>query len=200
MKRIFSLLIAGILFLPVFAQDIQLPTPRKSGGKPLMEALSLRQSSREYSDKDLNQQTLSNLLWAAYGFNRADKRVVPSANNKQEFELYVTLRNGIYLYEAKSNKLILKKQGDFRRNTGKQDFTGIAALNLVYVSDMSKTSNRDMAFADCGFIAQNVYLFCASEGLNTVVRGYFDKQELHKLLNLGEKQEVILTQTVGHKK
>ncbi len=200
MKRFFLLFASALFSFTISSQDIQLPSPQKTGGKPLMETLNSRQSSREYSNKNLPQQILSNLLWAAYGFNRADKRVVPSANNKQEFEIYVVLKSGIYLYETKINTLKLKSKGDYRKNTGKQDFVGIAPLNLIYVADISKASGRELAFADCGFISQNVYLFCASEGLNTVARGYFDKQELHKLLNLSDKQEIILTQTVGYGK
>ncbi len=183
-----------------FTQDIvELPAPKKTGGMPLMQALSLRQSAREYSSKELSAQTLSNLLWSAYGFNRENMRVVPSANNKQSFDVFAVLEKGIYLYDAKENTLIRKKEGDFRKNTGRQEFVAGAPVNLIFVADLGKTTNRDMALADCGYISQNVYLFCASEGLGTVVRGFFDKDELHKLLDLAEQQEVILTQTVGYK-
>ncbi|MDR0233004.1 MAG: SagB/ThcOx family dehydrogenase [Dysgonamonadaceae bacterium] len=198
MKRSILLFSLTVLSFSFFAQDIKLPAPQKEGGMPLMEALSLRQTTREFSSKGLYPQTLSNLLWAAYGFNREDKRVVPSANNRQSFDVYVILEKGVYLYDAKENTLILKKEGDFRSSAGRQDFVAIAPVNLIYVADLRKTSSRDMAFADCGFISQNVYLFCASERLGTVVRGWFDKDELHQLLNLTEQQEVILTQTVGY--
>ena len=199
MKRIILFFSLAILSFPLLAQDIKLPSPKKTGGKPLMEVLNRRQSTREFSNKELSMQTLSNLLWAAYGFNRTDKRVVPSANNKQEFEVYVVLEKGVYLYEAKSNQLIFKLKGDYRKSTGKQDFVYTAPVNLVYVADLDKSS-REMACADCGFIAQNVYLFSVSENLGTVIRGYVDKDELHKLLKLTDKQEVILAQTVGYKK
>ncbi len=188
-----------ILSCSLFAQDIKLPDPQKTGGMPLMDAISLRQSTREFSDKELSQQTLSNLLWVAYGFNREDKRVVPSASNKQSFEVYVALESGIYLYDAKINQLILKVKGDHRANTGKQDFVATAPVNLIFVSDLEKT-DRETSRVDCGFISQNVYLYCASEGLATVVRGYFDGNELRQLLNLPEKYDVVLTQTVGYKK
>lgn len=197
MKQIILSAVLMTMSLSLFAQDIKLPEPRKTGGKPLMEVINARQSTREFSDKDLDNQTLSNLLWVAYGFNRADKRVVPSANNKQEFEVYVATKTGFYLYDAKANTLVLKLKGDYRKDTGKQDFVGTAPVNLVYVADMEKSKSGNV---DCGFISQNVYLFCASENLGTVVRGYVDKDGLHKLLNLSAKQEVILAQTVGYKK
>ncbi|MDR0368224.1 MAG: SagB/ThcOx family dehydrogenase [Bacteroidales bacterium] len=198
-KLVSSLLMACISF-SCYAQNIELPAPEKTGGKPLMEALSDRQSTREFSDKELDLQTLSNLLWSAYGFNRDNMRVVPSANNKQEFTVYAVLKSGVYAYDAKENSLILKVAGDLREKTGKQDFVTVAPLNLVYVADLNITSHREMAGIDCGFIAQNVYLYCASAGLGTVVRGWFDSEEIKAAFGLPENQEPILTQTVGYKK
>jgi SagB-type dehydrogenase family enzyme len=182
------------------AQDIQLPAPRKTGGKPLMEALNERQSNRDFSDKALDAQTLSNLLWAAYGFNREDKRTVPSSQNRQEIDLYVFLNSGVYFYDAKNQQLILKVQGNNHDKTGKQPFVTVAPLNIAFVANLDKASNRDAALTDCGFIGQNIYLFCASEGLISVIRGSVDKDAVHQLLGLSDKQEVLLAQTVGYKK
>ncbi|GHU74462.1 hypothetical protein FACS189413_19250 [Bacteroidia bacterium] len=181
------------------AQNISLPQPQTTGGKPLMEALNDRQTTREFSDKELDTQTLSDLLWAAYGFNRDDKRTAPSANNRQEFILYVVLKSGVYVYDSKANELILKAEGDFRSATGKQDFVTVAPLNLVFVADLTKNSAEGAAI-DAGYISQNVYLYCASAGLGTVVRGWFDKAEVQAALQLSETEEPILTQTVGYKK
>jgi len=188
---------SGILF----AQDIALPEPQKTGGKPLLDALSERSSTREFSEKELDTQTLSNLLWAAYGFNRSDKRVVPSSQNRQEIDLYVVLKSGVYFYDAKDNKLIEKVKGDHRKSAGKQDFVHTAPLNVILVANLDKASNRDAGYIDSGFIVQDIYLYCASEGnLGSVVRGYIDKDEIKKLLNLTEQQEVTIAQTVGYKK
>ena len=199
MKRlvIFIVLIMGSLSY-VIAQDIQLPAPNKTGGKPLMNALNERQSNRDFSDKELSAQTLSDLLWAAYGFNREDKRTVPSSQNRQEMDIYVFLKSGVYLYDAKNQQLILKVQGNNHAKTGKQPFVEVAPVNLVYVANLDKASNRDAALTDCGFIGQNVYLFCASEGLISVVRGSVDKDSVHSLLGLSDNQEALLAQTVGY--
>ena len=200
MNRIFIvMLIMSFCISCTTAQDIPLPQPRKTGGKPLMEALSERQSTREFSDRELDEQTLSDLLWAAYGFNREDKRTVPSANNKQEFIIYTVLKSGVYVYDAKANVLIQKVKGDFRDKTGKQDFVPVAPLNLVYVADLSK-NDASGAAVNVGFIAQNVYLYCASAGLGTVVRGWFDKTEVKAALQLSDTEEPILTQTIGYRK
>ena len=199
MKKVCIGLVVLLAGISCYAQDIKLPTPNKTGGMPLMEALSKRQTSREFSDKALEPQILSDLLWAAYGFNRNGMRTVPSANNVQEFIIYVTLQSGVYTYDAEANILKLKVKGDLRAKAGKQDFVATAPLNLVYVANLNKNS-AEGAGTDCGFIAQNVYLYCASAGLGTVVRGYFDKDEIKETFKLADNELPILTQTVGYKK
>jgi len=198
MNKLISIILMTTFCMSCAAQDIKLPAPNKTGGKPLMEALNERQTTREFSEKELDEQTLSDLLWATYGFNRDDKRTVPSSQNKQEFTIYVVLKVGIYVYDAKENVLIQKIQGDFRAKTGSQDFVASAPLNLVFVADLSKNP-IEAATVDCGYISQNVYLYCASAGLGTVARGWFEKDEVIAALQLGENEVPILTQTVGYK-
>ncbi len=198
-KGFFTILLTAFA-VTMFAQDIKLPKPDRKGGKPLMEALNDRKSTREFQEKELSNKTLSNLLWAANGFNRDDKRTAPTANNRQELELYVALKSGIYFYDAKKHHLKQVKKGDFRKNTGTQDYVGEAPVNIIFVSDNKKASSEKYAYTDCGFISQNIYLFCASEGLGTVVRGSYNKKELEKLLDLPSNKEVLLTQTVGYPK
>jgi SagB-type dehydrogenase family enzyme len=215
MFRRFSFLFAAVLLVALAtvaaAQDlspIKLPTPKMDGGKPLMQALKDRQSAREFSADKLSPQVLSNLLWAAWGINRPDgHRTAPSASNKQEVDIYVTLPEGAYLYDAKAHALTPVVAGDLRAATGTQPFPATAALNLVYVADLSKagrsaTDPQQMlnVGADVGFIAENAYLFCASEGLATVVRASVDKPALAKLLKLRDTQLVVLAQSVGYPK
>lgn len=197
MKK-FTIIIAGLFMtLHISAQDIILPQPVKTGGMPLMEALNKRSTSREFSTAELDHQTLSNMLWAAWGYNREDKRTAPSANNKQELSLYVILKSGAYLYDAKANKLVQTVKGDIRKQMGKQDFVATAPVNIVFVEDKSKQGSGAI---NSGFISQNIYLFCASANLATVVRGWFDANEVKVALKLKENQLPILTQTVGKKK
>jgi len=187
-------------------KEIKLLKPVVTGGMPLMTALNKRQSSRSFSQQKLPDQVLSNLLWAADGINRPDsgKRTAPTAMNNQEIAVYVALEEGMYLYNAKKHSLELVVDKDLRPLTGKQGFVNKAALNLVYVADISKAAgfNREdkliYAAADTGFIGQNVYLFCASEGLSTVIRGWIDKDDLAKAMNLKSDQMIILSQTVGY--
>lgn len=198
MTRFSILSLIFIMCCSISAQDINLPAPNKIGGKPLMQALTERKSTRSYQDKELTSQQLSDLLWAANGFNRDDKRTAPTANNRQELELYVTTKNGVYFYDARNHLLKEVKKGDQRAQAGTQDFVARAALNLIFVSDMEKASSREYAYTNCGFVAQNVYLYCASEGLGAVVRGSFDKDKLSELLKLNSNQQVLLTQSVGY--
>ena len=188
-------------------KPVQLPPPQTTGGRPLLEVLKDRKSTREFGSDTLSPQTLSNLLWAAFGINRPDgRRTAPSAMNSQEISIYVATSAGVYVYDAKANALEPVLAGDFRVATGTQSFVKDAAVNLVYVSDLSKTdgaasSDAEMyTAADVGFIAQNVYLYCASEGLATVVRGSVDKPTLAKTLKLRSQQKIILAQSVGYPK
>jgi nitroreductase len=199
MNKLIISFVLACFSLSCMAQDIQLLTPRKTGGKPLLDALNARQSNRDFSDKELSGQILSDLVWAAYGFNRENKRTAPSSQDRQEIDLYVSLKTGIYFYDGKENKLVLKAKGNHQAKTGKQPFVEVAPVNFVFVANLDKNS-RDAALIDCGFISQNIYLFCASENLISVVRGSFDKEGLQSLLGLTEKQEVLLTQTVGYQK
>jgi SagB-type dehydrogenase family enzyme len=187
-------------------EDITLPAPRMTGGKPLMEALKERASSRAFSPKKLPPQVLSDLLWAAFGINRpgSGKRTAPSAVNWQEVEIYAVMEDGAYLYDARANLLQAVAKGDLRKLAGTQGFVARAPLNLVYVADTARmrgASAENQALysaADTGFISQNVYLFCASEGLATVVRGSLDREALGKALELPPQKKIMLAQTVGY--
>ena len=163
-----------------------------------MEALNERQSHRSFEYKEMPTQTLSDLLWAAYGFNREDKRTVPSSQNRQEVDVYVMLSSGIYIYDAKDNVLKMKEKGDFRKALGQPNISENASLTLIYVANMDKASNREAGFIDSGFIAQNVYLYCASVGLGSVARGSFTRPDLQNTLKLTDKQEITFVQPVGY--
>lgn len=188
--------------------EVKLPAPDSTGGKPLMAVLKARQSVREFSPDSLPLAVLSNLLWAADGINRVEsgKRTAPSAMNWQEIDVYVTLRHGAYLYDATKHALVPVVEEDIRAQTGTQPFVGEAALNLVYVADHARISRvpdtllAAFTMADAAFIAENVYLFCASEGLGTVVRASVDATALGKTLKLRPEQHVVLAQTVGYPK
>ena len=209
--RIFLLTVLSILWVTtVYAADksIQLPPPQTDGGKPLMQVLKARHSDREFAAKPLPLQTLSNLLWAANGINRpeTDKRTAPSAHNWQDIDVYVVKAEGAYRYDAKSHSLLFVAEGDHRAATGQQDFVKEAAVNLVYVSDLTKMTDvpadyrNQLAACDAGLVAENAYLYCASEGLAAVVRASIDSKELAPILKLSKDQAIVLAHSIGFPK
>ncbi len=189
------------------ARTIELPPARKTGGKPLTDALMLRRSIREYSDRPLSPQILSDLLWSAFGINRpSGDRTAPYWRHIMVIDVYAAMADGTWFYDPKLHALVLHQQDDLRARTGLQDFVGSAPLNLVYVAhgermqDVSPEDRRLYGSVDASFIGQNVYLFCASEGLATVFRGAVDKDALGKAMHLEAGQFVTFAQTVGYPK
>lgn len=215
-KKLF--LIAALIFCFVSSviaaelSPIKLLPPDLQRGKSLMQSLQERKTSRLFSAKKLPLETLSNLMWAACGLNRPEsgKRTAPTASNRQEIDVYVAMEEGLYLYNAKAHVLEPVLQNDLRKHTTaflqpSRSSVADASLQLIYVADysrMSPVSNDEdkklYSAADTGFIAQNVYLYCASEGLATVVRGMVDRNALAKEMKLRDKQKIILVQAVGY--
>jgi len=212
MKKQLNLIVMSLLLLSsnLYSQncdDIILPIPNMSGGKPLMVALKERESNRKFSSKEIPLQMLSDMLWATNGINRPDKdkKTAPTAMNWQDLEVYVIMPQGIYHYLAKENILKCIKTGNFMKESGKQDFVDEAALNIVFVSDLSKmgpVSKEDKylyAGIHAGATMQNLYLYCASVGLNTVTRHWFDLKKMTEIMELKENELIVLIQTVGYK-
>lgn len=186
---------------------IQLPPARAQGGKPLIEALKLRRSIREYADRALPSQVLSDLLWAAFGINRpSGDRTAPYWRHVMVIDIYAAMADGLWFYDPKRHVLQQRSRVDIRAATGLQDFVASAPLNLIYVAhgermqDVTPVERRLYASVDTGFIGQNVYLFCASEELATVFRGAVDTKKLARIMELDPTQFVTFAQTVGYPK
>lgn len=209
-KKFILTCLLGILF-PTFCaasdlKPIKLIKPQMDAGRQLMLVLKERKSSREFSPKKLPLRVVSNLLWSACGVNRPSqgKRTAPSARNWQEIDVYVSSASGLYIYVPQNHLLLPVHARDIRGLTGSQPFVAKAPVNLIYVADLTRmidcpTEERDFfAALDTGFIAQNVYLYCASEGLVTVFRTSIDRDQLHQAMNLRGEQKIIAAQTVGY--
>jgi len=199
-------------------KPIVLPAPQVQGGKPLMQALALRTTSREFARSELPAQTLSNLLWAAWGINRPKKkmRTAPSAMDWQETDIYVVMKAGVFIYDAASNTLKADVSGDYRALTGTQPFVQDAPVTLVYVADerrmvipsdwpkelkdATKEVKSVFKWADSAVISENVYLFAASEGLATGTRAMVDRPALARALKLNDNQSITMAQCVGFPK
>jgi nitroreductase len=206
---LFLLLTSSMSMAQTGADVIKLPAPQTEGGKPLMQALKLRQSTRGDFGPEaaLSMQVLSNLLWAADGVNRPpNHRTAPSAADWQNIDIYVTTAQGLFLYDVAKHELKVLGKQDIRAVAGQQDFVKTAPLNLIYVADMAKAQfggkkmpevEETWSYANTGFIAQNVYLYCASEGLACIVRAMIDKDVASKALSLRPDQKIILAQTIA---
>lgn len=186
-------------------ETIPLPTAEKKGGMPVMEAFQLRKTQRSFSSKELTSQQLSNLLWAAYGINRPDGfRTVPAAKNWYEYDIYVLKSDGWFLYEATKHALLKMGNEDLRVYGGTQDFVKAAPVILVYVAEFERMTNttdelrKFFSAVDVGYISQNVYLYCASEGLATIILGQVDKVKVREVLKLKPTQQVMLSQPVAY--
>lgn len=187
-------------------KTIQLVAPQPGAGSPLIQLLWKRKSSRAFSPKPLSIEVLSNLLWAGFGINRlGGKRTAPSAKDWQDVDIYVILSYGTYLYDAKANQLKLIVAEDLRGLAGTQAYVKVAPVNLIYVSDYAKMGDKVsnelkilLSGSHAGLISQNIYLYCASEGLATVVRGSIDIPALSKAMKLRPEQKIILGQSVGY--
>lgn len=212
-NKTFAVVLLSVLVLAAWlaAQGtnvIKLPAPQMTGGKRLLDCLKARQSGREHGSEKLSAQVLSNLLWAADGINRSDsgKRTAPSAVNWQDIDIYAAMADGLFLYLPKEHALKKILGKDVRSAMGNQEFVKDVPLNLIYVSDYSKIptgTEEDKRFysgTHTGFISQNVYLFCASEGLITVVRGLIDREEMAKVMNLRRELHITFAQSVGYPK
>ena len=191
--------------------DIRLPEAQRSGGMPLRDAIQARRSVRTFSrrrfrlDDPADMQLLSDLLWAAWGFITDKRRAAPSSHNRQETDVYVLLPEGAYRYDAAANRLLQLSAEDLRAASGAQDYVGTAAAELAFVARTEAVTGKtprgvvETIYVDTGFISQNIYLFCASEGLATVVRAMVPKDTLAARLCLSPTQEITLVQTVGWK-
>ena len=196
MKQFFLIIVVSICSFAVYAQEgnIKLSMPTKQGGMPLMQALNERQTIRTYTDEALTLQQISDVLWSAVGVNRPqsdNRRTSPTARNAQEIEVYVFIESGVYFYDAVKHELMLLKTGDHRAYAAKQEFAQKAPLLLVFVANYDKfggkgdaESNAFYGATDAGFASQNVYLYCASEGLGTVVLGMIDREKIAEVISL----------------
>lgn len=195
-----------VFLVSIFSQDIQLPEPLISENLKLFDAYKNRQTSREFKDIDISLQEISNILWCGHGINRPEggKRTAPSTHGKNEIDVYVFLKTGVYIHNVMTNTLVQVFKDDIRELAGLQDFVKNAPVTFLFIADMSKlgkdkTANLPVAYADATFISQNIYLYCAVNNFATGVRAYIDRKTLAQKLKLNPEFEIILAQSISHK-
>ncbi len=196
MKRniITGLAMCALAFTGMGAEVKQLPKPVTTGGMPLMEAIAARQTGRTYNpEHKVDDQTLSEILWVAWGMNERGTRTIPTARNKQNMELYVLTEDGTWRYEAANNTLVKVNDKNLIPLCNQQDFVTKAPLHLLYVA-----KEEGWGTAHVGSAYQNVYLYATSKGMQTVIRGMTDRPALTRELELTDGKKAMLHQTVGY--
>ena len=199
MTRLHLLLLGIISLMASFSINAEvLPEPQTTGGKPLMQVMNERKSSRDYQENQtVTKQDLSNMLWAAWGITHDGKHTIATAMNRQELVLYVVTPTEVSRYNPEANTLTVVNTGDFRKYSTMQDFAAIAPINIVLVVDTSKQSKPEFQGYTAGAASQNIYLYCAQAGLKSVVRAGFDVENLPKVLKLSSNERIMFVQTVG---
>lgn len=199
MTKLHLLLLGIISLMASFSINAEvLPEPQTTGGKPLMQVMNERKSSRDYQENQtVTKQDLSNMLWAAWGITHDGKRTIATAMNRQELVLYVVTPTEVSRYNPEANTLTVVNTGDFRKYSTMQDFAAIAPINIVLVVDTSKQSKPEFQGYTAGAASQNIYLYCAQAGLKSVVRAGFDAENLPQVLKLSSKERIMFVQTVG---
>jgi len=196
MFKTIGVIMAGIMATSVMAADIKLPAPDKTNTTTLIQALEKRHSDREFSDKAIDEKTLSTILWVAYGVNREDgKRTIPTAMDKKDLNVYVFNKNGIWLYDADTNTLKQQSKEDHLDLFQLQDYMEHVSTVLVYTGSM-----EDYAIMHAGSAYQNVELYAAANNMASIVRGFYDREQVPEVLNLPAGQRVIISQAIGWKK
>lgn len=199
MTKLHLLLLGIISLMASFSINAEvLPEPQTTGGKPLMQVMNERKSSRNYQENQtVTKQDLSNMLWAAWGITHDGKHTIATAMNRQELVLYVVTPTEVSRYNPEANTLTVVNTGDFRKYSTMQDFAAIAPINIVLVVDTSKQSKPEFQGYTAGAASQNIYLYCAQAGLKSVVRAGFDAENLPQVLKLSSNERIMFVQTVG---
>ncbi|MBR1883118.1 MAG: nitroreductase family protein [Muribaculaceae bacterium] len=198
MKQIRNLTLAMMMTTAFFSGAEVLPAPQTTGGMPLMEAMAARQSSRDISPaSQVSKQDLSNMLWAAWGVTHDGKRTIATAMNRQELILYVLTATEVSRYNPEDNTLTVVNTGDFRRDCARQEWAATAPINIALVVDTTKQEKEVFQAYTVGAASHNIYLYCASAGLKTVVRAMMDNKALTEALKLAPNERVLMVQTVG---
>ena len=195
LKRILLLMLLGLMGTTAMADDIRLPEPNKTGKTTLMQALEDRHSDRAFSDREVDERTLSTILWVAYGVNRDDgKRTIPTAMDQKDLSVYVFNKDGIWLYDADNH--VLKQQSAENQLAlfQLQEYMKTVPVILVYTG-----SESDYAAMHAGSAYQNVALYTAANNMASIVRGYYDREKVAAVLGLPDGQRVIVSQAVGWK-
>jgi hypothetical protein len=186
-------------------KTIALPSPRQSGGKPLMEVLAQPATLPDLAGGRFSMQTLADLLWAGAGSARAaSDPATPGGAIAHATDVFVLLKAGAFAYDPVLHSLRQVVAQDIRGLCGMQDPRWQAPVTLIYVVDLARSTRpgvteRELTAAmDAGAMAQSVTLYCASEGLSASERPILNRRSLARRLGLRSDQRIVAAQVVGY--
>ena len=199
MKKIL-LILSIVVFMSVdndiFAKEIKLEQPNLQDS--FLQILNNRVSTRRYNKaKKINNKTLSEILWSAFGITRLEdtKRTIPTALNKQNLEIYVIKKEGVWLYDAHKSVLTLITEKDLTHYFNTQDYMNDVDITLLYTAK----EDDEYSAMHVGSAYQNVALYCTKNGIGNIVRAYFDKDRIAQELEI-DSDNVIISQAIGYAK
>jgi len=189
---------------------IQLPEPIIKGSNNLEECIFKRESIRDFKEKEIELDKISQLLWAGQG-KKGHKRTAPSAGATYPLELYVVLKNkGLYIYNIQAHKLELKIEGQLGKKLASaslhQNFIHEAPLNIIICADYRRTCGRygergvRYVLIEVGHCAQNIHLEAIALGLGSVPIGAFIDKKVKDLLELSKNIEPLYIIPIGYSK
>ena len=184
----------------VSAQVEKLPQPKFPTDMSLMNCLNERRTIRDFVEEEISVQEIANMLWAAYGVNRPEesKLTVPSARNVQEIDVYLFTEKGVYIYNSYEHTIELIQEGDYRAKISSQKHFSVAPVSVVLVANYGRMKGFDKeslefySAIDCGYVSQNIYLYCASsERMGTVACGAINRDEISTILGLKNAKPLL---------
>ena len=190
-------------------ETIKLPSPRFSSDVSLEQVLARRRSVREFTDRALTDQEISQLLWSAQGTtSRKGLRTAPSAGGLLPLELYVALPLGLFHYEPASHLLRRSSERDLRiglcRAALDQEVLEQAPAVFVVAAVFERItekygSRRGLRYVhmEVGHSAQNLLLQAVGLGLGGVVVGAFHDRQVQTALSLPASHRPLYLVAVG---
>ncbi|MBY9005189.1 MAG: SagB/ThcOx family dehydrogenase [Candidatus Lokiarchaeota archaeon] len=188
--------------------NIKLSKPTLKGLKSLEECIYYRKSIRNFKQKDVDIDKISQILWVAQGYNNS-KRTIPSAGATYPLEIYLTYKNkGFFYYNLMKNILELKINKDLSYEIAKyahsQVYLYTAPINVIICADYSRTCVRykekgiRYVHFEAGHCAQNIHLQAVALGLGSVPIGAFIDYNIKEILRLPENLTPLYIICIGY--
>ena len=195
-----------------------LPAPQKKGSVSVEEAIASRRTRRNFSEKPLPLESLSQILWAAQGITGGNGtlRSAPSAGALYPLDVYVVvgkasvqgLEAGIFHYLPHPHGLRRIAPNDLRNTVARaclyQMWMARAPVDLVLTAEYERiekkygSHGKPYALMEAGHACQNIFLQAEALGLAAGIVGAFDDDKLAGALHLPPSHRPLMVMPVGY--